>query len=354
MEARTDAARRYLGAVNIAVVVTGGLSEVLQATPLLRTLRSGLPQARLVLLCPSAASTIAEGIPAADAVLPMAGLDGPGGGGGAARVWALLRRERLDAVVLCTSRTAIRIAAYLAAVPARVGPGEGVTAVLLSHRVPAPAEENRAAIWLRAAAALKISQQLHAPAFEPGPEARHLADRLVHGSGFADGRLLVALTPGTGFAEAGAIPAELTGWEPERYAYLANQLAVRHGAGIVILGAPTDRSAVERARVDLGASATDLSGEVDMRIIAGVLARCDLLVGGDTPLLHLAAAMGTPVVGLFGPTDGRIAGPYGRDHRVVQALAGPSGNRHQRRPPGWSPMEQIRVEDVLAGIEAAL
>jgi ADP-heptose:LPS heptosyltransferase len=76
----------------------------------------------------------------------------------------------------------------------------------------------------------------------------------------------------------------------------------------------------DRTRLDLGASATDLSGEVDLRIIAGVLARCDLLVGGDTPLLQLAAAVGTAVVGLFGPTDGRVRGPYGRDHRVIQAL----------------------------------
>ena len=75
--------------------------------------------------------------------------------------------------------------------------------------------------------------------------------------------------------------------------------------------------------MDLRADATDLVGEIDLATLAGVIARCDLLVGSDTPLLQLAAAMGTPTVGLFGPTDGARGGAYGPAHRVVQAQAPP-------------------------------
>ena len=85
--------------------------------------------------------------------------------------------------------------------------------------------------------------------------------------------------------------------------------------------------------------------------LAGVIARCDLLVGSDTPLLQLAAAMGTPTVGLFGPTDGARGGAYGPAHRVVQALAPP---RYDDGVVNQASMDQIRVEDVLAGIEATL
>ncbi len=107
--------------------------------------------------------------------------------------------------------------------------------------------------------------------------------------------------------------------------------------------------------LDLGASAVDLSGQLDLRVVAAVLARCDLLVGGDTPLLHIAAAVGTPAVGLFGPTDGRRRGPYGSDHRIIQGVYSdppdvPVGDGIS--PP--SVMDQIRVEDVLASIEASL
>ena len=338
--------------VNIAVVVAGGLSETLQSTPLLRTLRAGLPQARITLFGPQAATPIIEGIPAIDAFHTSATLNHRPGADALIPTALALRRLRLDAAVLCTTDAAVREAAYAAGISRRIGPSGGATAALLSDHVSAPIGENRAATWLRCAALLDIRHQLHTPAYEPGPEARRMADQLVHGSGFADGRLLVALTPGTGFAETDGAPVAMTGWDPERYAHLANQLAMRHGAGIVLLGAAADRAAVDRTRLDLGASATDLSGEVDLRIIAGVLARCDLLVGGDTPLLHLAAAVGTPGIGLFGPTDGRIRGPYGRDHRVIQALTPRPSNG--ALPAEWSPMEQIRVEDVLAGIESSL
>lgn len=103
--------------------------------------------------------------------------------------------------------------------------------------------------------------------------------------------------------------------------------------------------------MDLRADATDLVGEIDLPTLAGVLARCDLLICTDTPLLQLAAAMGTPTVGLFGPTDGTRGGAYGRAHRVVQAQTPP---RYENSPQGTATMDQIRVEDVLAGIEASL
>jgi hypothetical protein len=58
--------------------------------------------------------------------------------------------------------------------------------------------------------------------------------------------------------------------------------------------------------------------------------------------------VGTPTVGLFGPTDGRRRGPYGGEHRVVQALP-PPGRRQDW--PDQALMDRIRVDDVLAGIE---
>lgn len=338
--------------MNIAVVVSGGLAETLLATPLLRTLRAGLPDARLTLLCPGTALVLADGIPAVDEIIALAGLNT--GAGGAADTWWQLRKRRLDAVAICSTRASLRAAAYLAAVPRRVGACSGVSRILLTSCEPVARGENLGGAWLRLAARLGVEQELHSPEFEPGPEARAEAETLLRSSSLDDGRLMIAVAPGTGFAETRAAASDAA-WEPERYAHLANQLAVRHGAGILLIGTPSDRDVIETTMLDLGASAMDLSGPNDLRVVAALLARCDLFVGGDTPLLHLAAAVGTPSVGLFGPTDGGTRGPYGADHRVIQALT-----RRSRRvkakdgEDGIEPsvMEQIRVEDVLAGVEA--
>jgi heptosyltransferase-2 len=338
--------------VDIAVVVNGGVAETLQSTPLLRTLRAGFPSARIVLVCPSTAADLAEGIPPVDLVIPLAGLRGTRAGG--IRLWLTLRGLRLDAVFLCTSGAGPSASAYFAGIAQRSGVGSGLRSLLLTGRVRERETENRAQTWLRLAQVAGVHQQLHSPVYEPGPEARRRAEQVLHGTGLADGRLLVAIAPGSGYSDAQGAEAAATAWDPERWAHLANQLSQRHGAGILLVGSPQDRSAVERTKMDMRADTTDLVGEVDLSTLAGVIARCDLLVGTDTPLLQLAAAMGTPTVGLFGPTDGARGGAYGRAHRVVQALAPPIYENSLDDDEGEASMDQIRVEDVLAGIEATL
>jgi heptosyltransferase II len=338
--------------VDIAVVVNGGVAETLQSTPLLRTLRAGFPTARIVLVCPSTAADLAEGIPPVDLVIPLAGLRGTRAGG--VRLWLTLRGLRLDAVFLCTSGAGPTASAYFAGIAQRSGVGGGMRSLLLTGRVKARETENRALTWLRLALVAGVQQQLHSPVFEPGPEARRRAEQVLHGTGLADGRLLVAIAPGSGYSDAQGAEAAAMTWDPERWAHLANQLSQRHGAGILLVGSPQDRYAVERTKMDLRADATDLVGEIDLSTLAGVIARCDLLVATDTPLLQLAAAMGTPTVGLFGPTDGAQGGAYGRAHRVVQALEPPDYETNLDQEPPEASMDQIRVEDVLAGIEATL
>jgi len=338
----------YRARVDIAVVVNGGMAETLQATPLLRTLRAGYPTARIALVCPSTATDIADGIPPVDQVVPLASLRGHRTGG--LRLWTTLRGLRLDAVFLCTTGSLPATSAYFAGISQRSGVGGGI-GLLLTGRVKPRRSENLAETWLRLAQVGGVHQQLHSPVFEPGPEARRRAEQVLHGTGLADGRLLIAIAPGAGYTESHATAAAVTTWIPERWAHLANQLAQRHGAGILLVGSPHDRDAAERTKMDLRAAATDLVGEIDLGTLAGVIARCDLLIGSDTPLLQLAAAMDTPTVGLFGPTDGARGGAYGRAHRVVQALAPP---RYVDGVSEAATMDQIRVEDVLAAIESTL
>jgi len=224
--------------------------------------------------------------------------------------------------------------------PRQVGLAGGLSGYLLSERVPVAPDGNRARGWLALADRLAVPAQQMGAEFEPTEEATRSAEQLLLSKGVGDGRLLVAIAPGQGFADA-AVAA----WGAERFAHLANRLATRHGAGVILVGDARDRRPAEAMRLDLAADTVDLCGELDLGTTAAVIARCDLLIAADTPLLHLAAAVGTASVGLFGPTSGRARAPAGVQHRVVQAL-----------PNGTIPasLDGIRVDDVLAGIESAL
>ena len=146
--------------------------------------------------------------------------------------------------------------------------------------------------------------------YEPRAEATTTAERLLLSRGVGDGRLLVAIAPGHGFAEG-----TVASWSPERFAHLANRLATRHGAGIVLVGDSRDREVAKSMSLDLAADTVDLCGEIDLPTTGAVIARCDLLVAADTPLLQLAAAVGTASVGLFGDSSGRLRAPAGSQHR---------------------------------------
>jgi len=246
--------------------------------------------------------------------------------------------------------------AYFAGIPRRAGVASGLATLLLTDRVEREGHENRAATWLRLAPLIGVTEKLNSPAFDPGLAARMVAEQRLLASGFEDGRLLVAVAPGNGFADAvPALSPRVLAWDPERYAHLCNQLSRRHGAGVVVLGTTEDRAYVDAMLMDVESPPLDLCGELgSLGEVAAVLERCDLVVCGDSPLLHLAAAVGTQSVGLFGPTEGALRAPYGAEHRVVQAVsaaAEPVRGRPVRPRPS---LAQIRVDDVMAGIESPL
>ena len=346
----------------IAVLVEGGTTETLLTTPLLRSLRAGAAGVHIVLVCPAGAAELADGLPAVDEVVPLRALDGELSPAGALTVWRQLRRRRLQAVLLCARSPWASLAAFLAGVPTRVGASGGVSALLLTDRSQTNSPEMPAATWLRMVLPLGIATQLHAPVYEPGPEARENAARLLYDHARSDGRLRIALAPGSGYAArastAGGAGAMSRTWDPQRYALLANALAQRREAEVILLGTPEEQPLLDETMLDLGIRVVDFTGEHDLRLVAAVLAHCDAAIAADGPLLHLAAAVGTKVVGLFGPSDGRVRGPYGGDHRVIQALApaapdgdGPSDGAPEPVPPGRPFMDQIRVDDVLVAVD---
>jgi heptosyltransferase II len=328
-----------LGSVNVVVVVAGGLTEMLQAAPLTTAL-SGVTGEPLLVIGPPSAAELSPGLTGAHEFVSVPGLEARPGLLGLGRLWSELRRRRLDTAVICGETAAVRAVVYAAGIPRRIGCAGGPSDRLLSERVRCAPDGNRARGWLALGDPLEARAGPKGSDFLPGEEATRSAEQLLLSNGVGDGRLLVAIAPGQGFADA-----EVAAWGAERFAHLANRLATRHGAGVILVGDARDRRAADAMRLDLAADTVDLCGELDLVTSAAVIARCDLLIAADTPLLHLAAAVGTASIGLFGSTNGRAHAPVGGEHRVVQAL--PNG----RAP---ASLDRIRVDDVLAGIESVL
>jgi ADP-heptose:LPS heptosyltransferase len=150
-------------------------------------------------------------------------------------------------------------------------------------------------------------------------------------------------------------------WHVDRFAAAARAVARAWGGTIVLTGASADRPLVDLARRALGGVPfVDASGALDLPTLAALLAELDLFITSDTGPMHLAAAMDTPIVALFGPADPRRYGPLAGQARVVRVDLWCSPCGRVRLPPercrGHVPdcMDGISVNMVVAAANELL
>jgi heptosyltransferase-2/heptosyltransferase-3 len=151
----------------------------------------------------------------------------------------------------------------------------------------------------------------------------------------------------------------------DKWAVVANELAQRHRATIILTGGPGETALAQAIAGKLSAPHIILAGETSLGQLAAVFAHCRLTLGADSGPLHLAVAVGVPTVHVFGPVDPVLFGPWGdpAQHIVVQArfFDTPCHNRpcnHLDYSASELPlhlcMQTITADDVLAAAEKIL
>jgi lipopolysaccharide heptosyltransferase II len=150
-------------------------------------------------------------------------------------------------------------------------------------------------------------------------------------------------------------------WPEARFRDVARTLIENHGATIVLTGSEADRRQVDAVMSGLpGTHVLDLSGTLDLITLAAVLERATLLVTGDTGPMHIAAAVGTPIVAIFGPSDPARYAPRGALDRVVRIDLPCAPCNRIRVPParcaGHTPdcLAGIEIAQVLAAVEGVI
>lgn len=305
----------------VLVVRPDHLGDVLFLTPALRQLRRGLPRARIVALVGTWGEPVLRHNPHLDGLLTwdFPWFDRQPRGSALAPYRSLaalaarLRAERFDlALQFRDDFWWGALAVRLAGLPEQVGFDVPIVRPFLSRSVPlAPgrhvADENRRLV----AAVVGDDGRGDGLEFPVEPAARWRAAELL-GAVAAD-RPLIALQVGAG------APVKL--WPRDRLAAVGRALTKRCRARLVVLGGAGERAAVEEVVAKVGGDAIGLAGRTTVDELAAVLERCALALGPDSGPLHLAVAVGTPTLHLFGPADPRRFGPYGDPfrHRVVAA-----------------------------------
>ena len=329
----------------ILLVRLSAVGDVIHGLPVLNALRERFPQAFLGWVVEQRAATLLEGHPALDEriLLPRGWLKSP------RTVWQLRRRLhqlRFDLAIDIQGLTKSAIAAWLSGAGRRIGFGDEKGRELSRWL-------NNELVHTSAPHIIDSNLQLLLPLGIDRPTVRfeiperavdgQRAEQMVESAGLSGGFAVV--NPGAGW------PSKL--WPPERYAAVARHLAARQALPSLVVWAGSQEEAWARQIVAESDGAARLAPATTLLELAAVTRRARLFVGSDTGPLHLAAAVGTPCVGLFGPMPAERNGPYGPQHEAVQQGVFQGTNRERRTAPPTL-MHAIRVELVCEACDRVL
>ena len=228
---------------------------------------------------------------------------------------AAVSAGRFDLAILLPNSFRSAWVARRAGVPHRWGLASSARGWLLTRSVrPANRPRHQSARYLALMDALGVSGSDDHPRVSVTAASAERARDLLSRNGLDRSSTVVGMAPGAAYGHAKR-------WPPSRMAELIVRLGAR-GARCILVGAAGDRDAGREIESALSAASgvVNLIGRTDLRLLTGVLERCQAFVSNDSGAMHLAAAVGVPVTAIFGPTDERVTSPIGNHDVLIQQV----------------------------------
>jgi heptosyltransferase II len=293
----------------LLIVAPNWLGDAVMALPAVADLRRHADAARITVAARGAVAALFRLVPGVDRVITL-----PGKGGMLAlRTWgrdaAALSGDHFECAVLFPNSFASALVTRRAGVVERWGFATDARSRLLTRAVPRPPSYGHQAEYYQA-----LTSALGAPS---GPRfarvdvdgaATASARSALQATGIDADEPFVALAPGAAYGRAKQ-------WLPEHYAELATRLTADRGVPAVLVGSAADHPVcADIARIAHGARVANLAGATDVPALAATLALAAAVVANDSGAMHVAAAVGSPVVAVFGATN---------EHRTSPLVRGP-------------------------------
>jgi heptosyltransferase-1 len=313
-------------ALNIGIVKLSSVGDVVHALPLVRALRRCHPGARLAWVVEAREGALLEGHPDLDAVVRIDTrrwrrlARRPGGVLEAwpeiARSLQELRGLRLDVAIDAQGLLKSGLVVAATGAPRRIGfvaahCRERGAALFTTCRVlPPPTARHVVEQYLTLLGPLGIADASAEFCVPSVPESERRVSEWMTEHGLKVGAHLVAMSPGAGRPDKR--------WAAASFRRVAQALTAEDGAHVVALWGPGERGQAEEIATGLEHRVT-VAPALDLRELAALLRRVALVIAGDTGPLHLGAALGTPCLGLYGPTSAERNGPYGPRCRALQS-----------------------------------
>ncbi len=292
----------------ILVIKLAAAGDTILLGPVLRSFRKAHPDAEIHWLVSPINAALARLNPSVDKIIVWAGRLGS-----LLPLAFALRREKYDAVCdLEQWSRGTTVLAFLSGAPRRTGfdtPGQHRTA-LFTDSYPKRYQQHEIDEFYGVLSLLGPMESDRRFDLRPSAEGEADRDRLAT---FPDNKLRVLIHPGCG---ADGTPRE---WPLAQYAVLAHWLIKKHNAEIYISSGPEESKKALQLNRLLNGAVQDMGGKLSWNGVIALIERMDLVISGNTGVMHLAAALGKKQVALHGPTNPLLWGPINANARVIQS-----------------------------------
>ena len=289
--------------MKILIRATNWVGDAIMALPALRVVRSRFPEAEIAIVGRPSIVDIYRDQNICDQLIPYDPKGLHMGLSGRERIVVELRGQKFDVALLLQNAFDAAWLAWRANIPERIGYARDRRSFLLTKAIPVPRhgeipshEKFYYLELLRRAGWLDSVQDesfigLHIP-----EDKRRNADEFLCKSGVRQSALRIAIGAGASYGSAKC-------WPPSRFAEVANRLQSEADADVILFGTAAEASVSTAISAEMRRPPIDLTGKTAIADLPALLSQCHLFIGNDSGAMHVAAAVGVPIVAVFGPTD---------------------------------------------------
>jgi len=327
--------------MKILIRATNWIGDAIIALPALRIVRKRFPEAEIAIVARPYVADIYRDQQICDRLIPYDLRGTHAGLFGRERLAAELRAIKFDVALLLQNAFDAAWLAWRADIPERIGYARDGRSLLLTKAVPVPQRGEIPAhekfyyleLLRRAGWSDSTPDEQFIDLIIP-EEKRTSAAEFLSNSGARRGVVRIAIGAGASYGAARC-------WPASRYAELANRLQSQIDADVILLGTAAESAVSNAISAELRRPPIDLTGKTAIADLPALLSQCHLFIGNDSGAMHVAAAVGLPIVAVFGPTDPDGTAPVTPRCTIVQQRPYCSPCFLRRCPTDHRCMEQV-------------
>lgn len=304
--------------MKILIRATNWVGDAIMALPALRAVRANFPDAEIAIVARPYVADIYRDQQICNQMIVYDSNAVHAGVSGRERLAADLRGQRFDVALLLQNAFDAAWLAWRACIPKRIGYARDGRSFLLTQAIPVPrpgaipAHERFYYLeLLRRAGWIQSVPETAFIGLIVTEEKRRNAEEFLCRAGVRTGTIRVAIGAGASYGSAKC-------WPASRFAELANRLQSQMDAEVILFGTTAEAAVSNDISAGMRKPPIDLTGKTAIAELPALLSMCHLFIGNDSGAMHVAAAVGLPVVAVFGSTDPHGTAPVTPRCNIVQ------------------------------------